>query len=181
MRNGWITLPLPRAENHGAADGKCGLPLATMRKWRSFRHFIAACEGESLYWQAAFDALHAYQVKEDGTSAGLTTAGGVPVGRAPAVKHREAHREEVEFYLWLQWLARRQFAACWDTKQSFLNYRIGLVPRFSGWRRKAARKTRAIGSCVLPEHLSARRRISSARRSELGLPPLTRILRRPGL
>lgn len=29
-----------------------------------FRHFIAR-EGESLYWQAAFDALHAYQVKED--------------------------------------------------------------------------------------------------------------------
>ncbi|VEB52913.1 4-alpha-glucanotransferase [Salmonella enterica subsp. enterica] len=28
-----------------------------------FRHFIAR-EGESLYWQAAFDALHAYQVKE---------------------------------------------------------------------------------------------------------------------
>lgn len=29
-----------------------------------FRHFIAR-EGESLYWQAVFDALHAYQVKED--------------------------------------------------------------------------------------------------------------------
>ncbi len=25
----------------------------------------------------------------------------------------------MEFYLWLQWLARRQFAACWDTCQSF--------------------------------------------------------------
>ncbi|EHC66446.1 4-alpha-glucanotransferase, partial [Salmonella enterica subsp. enterica serovar Mississippi str. A4-633] len=39
---------------------------------------------------------------------------------SPAVKQFcEAHREEVEFYLWLQWLAWRQFAACWDTCQSF--------------------------------------------------------------
>jgi 4-alpha-glucanotransferase len=30
----------------------------------AFRQFVTA-EGESLYWQAAFDALHAYQVKED--------------------------------------------------------------------------------------------------------------------
>ncbi|MEX5716735.1 4-alpha-glucanotransferase [Serratia ureilytica] len=55
------------------------------------------------------------------SSAGLASpAGGVPVGRVSAVKQFcEAHREEVEFYLWLQWLARRQFAACWDTCQSF--------------------------------------------------------------
>ncbi|VFS58843.1 4-alpha-glucanotransferase [Kluyvera cryocrescens] len=30
----------------------------------AFRYFVDK-EGESLYWQAAFDALHAYQVKED--------------------------------------------------------------------------------------------------------------------
>ena len=30
----------------------------------AFRQFVTQ-EGESLYWQAAFDALHAYQVKED--------------------------------------------------------------------------------------------------------------------
>ncbi|XPE40280.1 hypothetical protein ACNKHK_22055 [Shigella flexneri] len=42
--------------------------------WKSFshvmmsrwRHFASLCqEGDSLYWQAAFDALHAHQVKED--------------------------------------------------------------------------------------------------------------------
>lgn len=30
----------------------------------AFRAFVAQ-EGDSLYWQAAFDALHAWQVKED--------------------------------------------------------------------------------------------------------------------
>lgn len=27
------------------------------------------------------------------------------------------HEDDVSFYLWLQWLARSQFAACWETSQ----------------------------------------------------------------
>lgn len=85
-----------------------------------FRHFIAR-EGESLYWQAAFDALHAYQVKEDEQRWGWPAwPEAYQSVESSAVKQFcEAHREEVEFYLWLQWLAWRQFAACWDTCQSF--------------------------------------------------------------
>ncbi|GHK56056.1 hypothetical protein KPZU09_57920 [Klebsiella pneumoniae] len=27
------------------------------------------------------------------------------------------HEDDVSFYLWLQWLAWSQFAACWETSQ----------------------------------------------------------------
>lgn len=85
-----------------------------------FRAFVAR-EGESLYWQAAFDALHAYQVKED------EMRWGWPVWPeqyqsvdSPAVKaFCEAHTDEVDFYLWLQWLAYSQFAACWQESQGY--------------------------------------------------------------
>ncbi len=86
----------------------------------AFREFVAR-EGESLYWQAAFDALHAYQVKED------EMRWGWPVWpeqyqsvNSPAVKaFCEEHAEEVDFYLWLQWLAYSQFAACWQESQGY--------------------------------------------------------------
>ncbi|TLU64487.1 4-alpha-glucanotransferase [Enterobacter sp. MF024] len=86
----------------------------------AFREFVTR-EGESLYWQAAFDALHAYQVKED------EMRWGWPVWPeqyqsvdSPAVKaFCEEHAEEVDFYLWLQWLAYSQFAACWQESQGY--------------------------------------------------------------
>ncbi|MDU1084901.1 MAG: 4-alpha-glucanotransferase, partial [Leclercia adecarboxylata] len=86
----------------------------------AFREFVAR-EGESLYWQAAFDALHAYQVKED------EMRWGWPVWPeqyqsvdSPAVKaFCEKHTDEVDFYLWLQWLAYSQFAACWQESQGY--------------------------------------------------------------
>ncbi|MEL2240088.1 4-alpha-glucanotransferase [Leclercia adecarboxylata] len=86
----------------------------------AFREFVTR-EGESLYWQAAFDALHAYQVKED------EMRWGWPVWpeqyqsvNSPAVKaFCEEHAEEVDFYLWLQWLAYSQFAACWQESQGY--------------------------------------------------------------
>jgi 4-alpha-glucanotransferase len=86
----------------------------------AFRQFVTA-EGESLYWQAAFDALHAYQVKED------EMRWGWPVWpeayqsvSSPQVKaFCEQHADEVEFYLWLQWLAYTQFAACWQVSQGY--------------------------------------------------------------
>lgn len=86
----------------------------------AFRYFVTQ-EGESLYWQAAFDAIHAHQVQED------ELRWGWPVWPeayrsvdSPAVKtFCEEYRDEVDFYLWLQWLAYTQFAACWETSQGF--------------------------------------------------------------
>ncbi|HCH0658544.1 TPA: 4-alpha-glucanotransferase [Enterobacter asburiae] len=86
----------------------------------AFRQFVTQ-EGESLYWQAAFDALHAYQVKED------EMRWGWPVWPeayqsvdTPEVKaFCEKYADEVDFYLWLQWLAYSQFAACWQVSQGY--------------------------------------------------------------
>ncbi len=93
---------------------------------QAFRQFVAD-EGESLYWQAAFDAMHAWQVKED------PMRWGWPVWpeayrstSTPEVKQFcQEHQEEVDFYLWLQWLACTQFASCWEICQS-LNMPVGL-------------------------------------------------------
>lgn len=71
--------------------------------------------GDSLYWQAAFDALHAHQMTEDAGRWGWP---------AWPQAYREAHRpavtafcqqhaDEVAFWQWLQWLAWSQFADCW--------------------------------------------------------------------
>lgn len=92
----------------------------------AFRQFVMQ-EGESLYWQAAFDALHAYQVQED------EMRWGWPVWPeafqsvdTPEVKaFCKTHADEVDFYLWLQWLAYSQFAACWQVSQGY-NMPIGL-------------------------------------------------------
>ena len=86
----------------------------------AFRQFVTQ-EGESLYWQAAFDALHAYQVKED------EMRWGWPVWPeayqsvdTPEVKaFCKKYADEVDFYLWLQWLAYSQFAACWQVSQGY--------------------------------------------------------------
>ncbi|XRY12308.1 4-alpha-glucanotransferase [Franconibacter pulveris 601] len=82
-------------------------------------HAFVAGQGESLYWQAAFDALHAAQMKED------KMRWGWPVWpeayrdiHSPEVNaFCEAQADEVNFYLWLQWLAYTQFAGCWQTSQ----------------------------------------------------------------
>lgn len=86
----------------------------------AFRQFVTR-EGESLYWQAAFDAIHAYQVKED------EMRWGWPVWPeayqsvdSPEVKaFCQKHADEVDFFLWLQWLAYSQFAACWQESQGY--------------------------------------------------------------
>lgn len=86
----------------------------------AFRGFVQQ-QGEGLYWQAAFDALHAYQVKED------EMRWGWPVW-PEAYRHTDSpqvkafcqeHAEEVDFYLWLQWLAAIQLEECWETSQGF--------------------------------------------------------------
>ena len=84
----------------------------------AFRQFVSS-EGESLYWQAAFDALHAYQVKEDALRWGWPAwPEEYRDVQSPAVKaFCEKHADEVDFFLWLQWLAYSQFAACWHICQ----------------------------------------------------------------
>ncbi len=77
----------------------------------------------------------------------------------------------MEFYLWLQWLARRQFAACWDTCQSF-KLPIGLYRDLAvGVAEGGAKPVRP--GAVLPESI-CRRAAGYPRpaRSELGLPPM---------
>lgn len=75
--------------------------------------------GESLYWQAAFDALHAWQAQEDPLSWGWPAwPQAYQSIRSPQVKAFCKERaDEVQFYLWLQWLAHAQFAECWETSQ----------------------------------------------------------------
>ncbi|MDE9619053.1 4-alpha-glucanotransferase [Citrobacter portucalensis] len=86
----------------------------------AFRQFVAQ-EGDSLYWQAAFDALHAHQVKEDALRWGWPVwPEAFQSVDSPEVKRFcEEHRDDVDFYLWLQWLAYTQFADCWKTSQGF--------------------------------------------------------------
>ncbi|HEF0025326.1 TPA: 4-alpha-glucanotransferase [Citrobacter amalonaticus] len=86
----------------------------------AFRAFVAQ-EGDSLYWQAAFDALHAWQVKEDELRWGWPAwpEAYQSVDSPEVEKFCHEHRDEVDFYLWLQWLAYIQFAACWEASQGF--------------------------------------------------------------
>ncbi len=86
----------------------------------AFRQFVTR-EGESLYWQAAFDALHAYQVKEDEMRWGWPVwPEAYQTVDTPEVKaFCKKYADEVDFYLWLQWLAYSQFAACWQVSQGY--------------------------------------------------------------
>ena len=86
----------------------------------AFRQFVTQ-EGESLYWQAAFDTLHAYQVKEDEMRWGWPVwPDAYQSVDTPEVKaFCEKYADEVDFYLWLQWLAYSQFAACWQVSQGY--------------------------------------------------------------
>ena len=86
----------------------------------AFRQFVMQ-EGESLYWQAAFDALHAYQVKEDEMRWGWPVwPDAYQSVDTPEVKaFCEKYADEVDFYLWLQWLAYSQFAVCWQVSQGY--------------------------------------------------------------
>nr|WP_318383384.1 4-alpha-glucanotransferase [uncultured Enterobacter sp.] len=84
----------------------------------AFNAFVKQ-EGDSLYWQAAFDALHACQVKEDEMRWGWPVwPEGYQRTDSPQVKQFcQDHADDVNFYLWLQWLAWVQFSQCWETSQ----------------------------------------------------------------
>lgn len=75
--------------------------------------------GESLQNQAAYDALHSALLKEDATRWGWPVwPENLQHGDSEAVQQfcRE-QQDEVRFWLWLQWLANRQFDACWQRCQ----------------------------------------------------------------
>ncbi|MCT8344909.1 4-alpha-glucanotransferase [Photorhabdus kleinii] len=85
----------------------------------AFRRFVIQ-GGECLYYQAAYDALHCQLYAKD------SSCWGWPVWpekyRDP---HGEAvqtfcqsHPQEVEFFLWLQWLADTQLADCFTQSQT---------------------------------------------------------------
>lgn len=78
-------------------------------------------EGESLYWQAAFDALHANQMQQDASRWGWPAwpEGYQSTDSAEVKAFCEEYADEVNFYLWLQWLAWKQFAECWQVSQGY--------------------------------------------------------------
>ncbi|CAM3811574.1 4-alpha-glucanotransferase [Rahnella bruchi] len=75
--------------------------------------------GESLYLQAAFDALYEHLAKETDVALGWNRwPEQYHDARGPAVRaFCEQHAQDVEFYLWLQWLAETQFTQCYHTSQ----------------------------------------------------------------
>lgn len=83
-----------------------------------FEAFIRA-GGESLLNQAAFDALHGVMLREDPACWGWPVwPESLRQRNSEAVEQfcRE-QQDEVRFWLWLQWLANRQFDACWQCCQ----------------------------------------------------------------
>ncbi|WP_267248664.1 4-alpha-glucanotransferase [Yersinia sp. Marseille-Q5920] len=99
-------------------------PLFTARKAKDARvqafHRFVEQGGSSLHQQAAFDALHAHLSEND------PMMWGWPVwpekyrdGHSSGVADfcRE-HADEVNFYLWLQWLAASQFDDCFHISQT---------------------------------------------------------------
>ncbi len=85
---------------------------------QDFAEFVTE-GGESLYWQAAFDALHGAMLKENDSFWGWPVwPENLRDAHSEAVRQFcEQNEEEVRFWLWLQWLANRQFEACWQLSQ----------------------------------------------------------------
>ncbi|MFT4274184.1 MAG: 4-alpha-glucanotransferase [Pantoea sp.] len=84
----------------------------------AFEAFVTA-GGESLQLQGVFDALHAALLAQDEGNYGWQVWPQVwqHPDSAAVRAFRIEYSDEVNFYLWLQWLAARQFAACWEVCQ----------------------------------------------------------------
>ncbi|SQI46185.1 4-alpha-glucanotransferase [Serratia plymuthica] len=80
---------------------------------------LVADGGDSLYQQAAFDALHAHLAAADGSLWGWPAwPEQYRQGDSAAVKQFcRQQQDSVTFYLWLQWLAASQFADCFRRSQ----------------------------------------------------------------
>jgi 4-alpha-glucanotransferase len=93
---------------------------------KDFAAFVKA-GGDSLLSQALFDALHDELRQQNPAHHGWQTwpeALQDPQSAA-VLAFRIEHSDKVRFYLWLQWLATRQFSACWQASQQ-LQMPIGL-------------------------------------------------------
>lgn len=100
------------------------LPVKSSRK-RAFQHFVEQ-GGHSLRQMAAYDALHSVLMRVDDTMWGW------PVwpetyrdGKRATEAFYQSNRDDVDFYLWMQWLADSQFAVCFAASQQ-LSMPIGL-------------------------------------------------------
>ena len=85
---------------------------------QAFDHFVKQ-GGESLWLQAAYDALYGHFARQSGAAQGWNTwPEAYRNARGPAVRaFCEQQAPEVEFYLWLQWLAETQLANCYQLSQ----------------------------------------------------------------
>lgn len=91
---------------------------SSSKRLKAFQHFVQQ-GGESLYQQAAFDALHAHLSAQD------PTMWGWPVwpdnlrnaDSSGVAEFCHQHADKVDFYLWLQWLAYCQLSECFEVCQ----------------------------------------------------------------
>lgn len=83
--------------------------------------------GGSLFWQGAFDALHGAMLREDPARWGwpVWPSALQDVHSEQVQQFCQQHEDEVHFWLWLQWLASRQFDECWQLSQQ-LEMPLGL-------------------------------------------------------
>ena len=92
----------------------------------AFEQFVDE-RGESLYWQAAFDALHATLMAQNEAYWGWPVwPEEYRLADSPSVKQFcTEHQDEIAFWSWLQWLAWQQFSDCWQRCRD-ANMPIGL-------------------------------------------------------
>ncbi len=85
---------------------------------QAFARFVKQ-GGESLWLQAAYDALYVHLEKETGKAQGWNDwPDAYRNARGPVVRaFCEQQAPEVEFYLWLQWLAETQIERCYQLSQ----------------------------------------------------------------
>ncbi len=95
-------------------------------KRRDFVEFIRR-GGESLHYQATFDALHRYLTLEGSLSEGWQQwPAEYQQADSPQVREfSQRYSAEIQFFSWMQWVAERQFDECFRLSQR-LNMPIGL-------------------------------------------------------
>lgn len=139
----------------------------------AFDAFIEA-GGDSLLWQGIFDALHAERRRQDASSHGWQSwpeAFRHP-DSAAVLAFRIEQSDEVRFFLWLQWLAAQQFAACWQLCQQ-QKMAIGLYRDLAvGVARDGAETWRDRGLYCLEASVGAPPDILGPLGQNWGLPPM---------
>ena len=131
---------------------KLAFPLFQARKpndaqRQAFERFVTE-GGDSLYQQAAFDALHAHRRPKTPASGDGRPARGLSAGQSEAVRQFcDKHQDAVRFYLWLQWLAATQFAQCFEQSRQ-QQMPIGLYRDLAVGVAEGGAETGATASCT---------------------------------